>query len=197
MHHSDGRVSAKRTNSLAFCKTDCHTCASLGQQCDRNRPQCSTCLSQGRKCGGFATPLVWDNKRMWADKPAAESNNDAPVDGQAIPARTASTRTSPSRSGQSRRFRFVTGASRAKRRRRAPSVQSPAEQPPSPLPDSPQFPDVEGNAEGTGDDMPLVNNNQVNNNWLGDFGKLTSTDITRYLSDVDLTVTRIISIVLT
>lgn len=55
----------KRTNSLAFATADCHTCASNGYKCDRQRPQCTTCLGQGRKCGGFAMPLSWDERRTW------------------------------------------------------------------------------------------------------------------------------------
>lgn len=48
-----------RTNSLAFAKADCHTCAQLDEECDRRRPKCGTCLSQKRRCGGFAMNLVW------------------------------------------------------------------------------------------------------------------------------------------
>jgi len=48
-----------RTNSLAFAKHDCHSCAALKELCDRQRPRCGTCLSSRRTCGGFAMPLVW------------------------------------------------------------------------------------------------------------------------------------------
>ncbi|RAH79666.1 hypothetical protein BO86DRAFT_435775 [Aspergillus japonicus CBS 114.51] len=60
----------KRTNSLAFAQTDCHTCASSGEHCDRRRPKCSTCLRQGRRCDGFVTPLSWDPRRMKTDDSA-------------------------------------------------------------------------------------------------------------------------------
>ncbi|KAI9927546.1 hypothetical protein MW887_003164 [Aspergillus wentii] len=99
----------KRTNSLAFCQTDCHTCSSTGQRCNRQRPQCSTCLSQGRKCGGFVTPLLWDNRRMWTNDGPARQQRKA---GQTSTAASAS-------SDLKRRFRFVSGPSRARRRRRA------------------------------------------------------------------------------
>jgi hypothetical protein len=53
------RSAGRRTNSLAFAKHDCHTCAALKTDCDRQRPRCGTCLSNQRKCDGFAIPLVW------------------------------------------------------------------------------------------------------------------------------------------
>jgi hypothetical protein len=49
----------RRTNSLAFAKHDCHTCAVLKTDCDRQRPRCGTCLSSRRICDGFAMPLIW------------------------------------------------------------------------------------------------------------------------------------------
>ncbi|KAF7559741.1 hypothetical protein G7046_g4404 [Stylonectria norvegica] len=49
----------RRTNSLGFAKTDCHTCAKLHEKCDRKRPQCGACLFNRRKCGGFAMNLMW------------------------------------------------------------------------------------------------------------------------------------------
>lgn len=55
----------KRTNSLAFSRTPCHTCASNDRTCDRRRPRCGTCLQAGVTCAGFATPLNWDNSRIW------------------------------------------------------------------------------------------------------------------------------------
>ncbi|KAI2727352.1 transcriptional regulator family: Fungal Specific TF [Penicillium roqueforti] len=51
--------SGNRTNSLAFAKNDCHTCAALKEGCDRQRPRCGTCISNRRACGGFAMDLVW------------------------------------------------------------------------------------------------------------------------------------------
>lgn len=105
----------KRTNSLAFAQTDCHTCASQGQRCDRRRPQCSTCLDQGRKCGGFATPLSWDPKRMWSDNQTT-TIGDSPTDNTDMQPITSYN--PPPSSGRSR-FRFVKGAPRPRKRRKA------------------------------------------------------------------------------
>jgi len=48
-----------RTNSLAFAKSDCHTCSELKRWCDRQRPQCGTCIKHRRKCGGYVLDLTW------------------------------------------------------------------------------------------------------------------------------------------
>lgn len=114
---------SKRTNSLAFAQTDCHTCTSLDERCDRRRPQCSTCLGQSRKCGGFATPLSWDPKRMWSDGPSAATG-----DASNCLERRGSTAADPSpagnltntngRSGQTRPFRFVKGTPKPRKRRK-------------------------------------------------------------------------------
>ncbi|KAH8422334.1 Zn(II)2Cys6 transcription factor [Aspergillus melleus] len=111
----------KRTNSLAFARTDCHTCLSTRQTCDRQRPQCTTCLKRGVECGGFATPLVWDTSRTWlgqsgrhdvlvsgADSGADKDVGSSDHDGRRV--------TGP------RRFRFVqSGGGRSKRRRLQPA----------------------------------------------------------------------------
>lgn len=60
-----------RSNSLAFSKHDCHTCAALKERCDRQRPRCGTCVADRRKCGGFAMNLVW--KDLATTGPAAPS----------------------------------------------------------------------------------------------------------------------------
>ncbi|RDW86608.1 uncharacterized protein DSM5745_03250 [Aspergillus mulundensis] len=103
-----GAEKGKRTNSLAFAQTDCHTCAATGNQCDRRRPQCSTCLALGRRCGGFAMPLSWDSRRMWTENPstAAEGVPDSAI----MPAAG----TVPPRG-----FRFVRTGSRLRKRRKA------------------------------------------------------------------------------
>lgn len=51
--------STLRTNSLAFAKTDCHTCASHQRSCDRKRPRCSTCYGKNILCGGYPMQLTW------------------------------------------------------------------------------------------------------------------------------------------
>lgn len=54
----------QRTNSLAFSKSDCHTCKSRGRPCARQRPICSTCQDAGDACEGFQTRLVWEGSDL-------------------------------------------------------------------------------------------------------------------------------------
>jgi hypothetical protein len=63
-------ASQPRTNSLAFAKTDCHTCAAQRRKCDRRRPRCSPCLSNGVKCGGFPMQLSWSRRKPAAPREA-------------------------------------------------------------------------------------------------------------------------------
>lgn len=108
---------SKGTNSLAFARTDCHTCVSAARTCDRRRPQCLTCRELGVKCGGFATPLSWDNNRIWLGQPSQkkvyiyDGNRAAETSSKASSSRTT--------------FRFVNGSSRRKRRRRLSPATSP------------------------------------------------------------------------
>lgn len=99
----------KGTNSLAFARTDCHTCVSTRRKCDRRRPQCTTCLDLGLKCGGFAIPLSWDDSRILLGKPSRKAVHAC--DSNKGRGRNENTQSS-------RRFRFVGGASKRKRRRR-------------------------------------------------------------------------------
>lgn len=55
--------SEPRTNSLAFAKTDCHTCKANQSRCDRNRPRCSSCSSKNIICGGYPVQLKWSNSK--------------------------------------------------------------------------------------------------------------------------------------
>lgn len=55
--------SAPRTNSLAFAKTDCHTCTAHRRQCDRRRPRCSTCSGKDILCGGYPMQLTWPRSK--------------------------------------------------------------------------------------------------------------------------------------
>jgi Fungal Zn(2)-Cys(6) binuclear cluster domain len=48
-----------RTNSLAFAKSDCHSCSEQKRWCDRQRPQCGTCIKHRQKCGGYVLDLTW------------------------------------------------------------------------------------------------------------------------------------------
>ena len=111
----------KRTNSLAFARSDCHTCASNGEKCDRRRPRCSTCLNRGRKCGGFPTTLSWDPKRMWSDNQSI-TNDDSTDLCNANTTMSDTARAEPiasRRAAPPRRFRFIKGPSRPRKQRRA------------------------------------------------------------------------------
>lgn len=129
----------KRTNSLAFARTDCHTCASSGEQCDRRRPQCSMCLGRGRRCGGFAMPLSWDSRRMWTETPSAahDTSDNACARNNVTTALEKSSDTTASivSPAQPRRFRFVRAGSKLRKRRKTrndgdnPSQDQPAVQP--------------------------------------------------------------------
>jgi hypothetical protein len=50
--------SERRTNSLAFAKTDCHTCTANQRRCDRKRPRCSSCSGRNVVCGGYPMQLT-------------------------------------------------------------------------------------------------------------------------------------------
>ncbi|EXJ85836.1 hypothetical protein A1O1_06205 [Capronia coronata CBS 617.96] len=55
---------SQRTNSLAFAKSDCHTCKALHRVCDRQRPICTTCQNAGDECKGFQTRLIWEGSDL-------------------------------------------------------------------------------------------------------------------------------------
>lgn len=154
----------KRTNSLAFCRTDCHTCVSLGQNCDRRRPQCSTCLSQGRKCGGFATPLSWATERMWTDNSLGKEGRAGENSTRSMSGKNGSSNPSSSRkSCPSREFRFVMGASKPRKRRKAPSASQREKTSPSAVEDRRPSPtdsdrDIPATSEG---EFQLPNNDQT------------------------------------
>ncbi|KAL3469080.1 fungal-specific transcription factor domain-containing protein [Aspergillus californicus] len=138
---------SKKTNSLAFARTDCHTCTATAQVCDRRRPQCTTCLADGRQCGGFATPLSWNTSRMWLGRPASKSDS-AVV--QQIPDGDGDNLAgddSADRDTSSRHFRFVTGKIRSRKRRRIDAQRSPITQVVA-SPTSPVLPHREAEAPG-------------------------------------------------
>ncbi|KAK5203673.1 hypothetical protein LTR47_008450 [Exophiala xenobiotica] len=64
-------VKYRRTNSLAFAKSDCHTCSSLGarSRCDRQRPRCTPCQDAGILCQGYSITLTWHQSHSVANKP--------------------------------------------------------------------------------------------------------------------------------
>ncbi|KAH6646199.1 fungal-specific transcription factor domain-containing protein [Truncatella angustata] len=56
-------LNGRRTNSLAFAKTDCHTCIATQIQCDRQRPRCSACSAKKIVCGGYPMQLTWSKSK--------------------------------------------------------------------------------------------------------------------------------------
>lgn len=62
-------VKFRRTNSLAFAKSDCHTCSSLGIHCDRQRPRCSPCQNAGILCQGYSMKLTWHQNHSMSNRP--------------------------------------------------------------------------------------------------------------------------------
>ncbi|KAE8366377.1 fungal-specific transcription factor domain-containing protein [Aspergillus caelatus] len=163
----------KRTNSLAFARTDCHTCASRGQKCDRQRPQCATCISHGRKCGGFATPLSWDHRRT--RNRALASQDDSGED--------AAVTTPKIGNGQigkdpPRHFKFVLGGKRDRKRRKVvqPRNNTRAEKeakevnPPQPVDIADIDASPPGDDETSFDLVALAQSEHLFDptNWLGD-----------------------------
>ncbi|KAJ9139114.1 hypothetical protein NKR23_g8009 [Pleurostoma richardsiae] len=53
------RAAPKRTNSLGWADSDCHTCRAQNRRCDRRRPMCDTCMDAGVRCHGFKLKLDW------------------------------------------------------------------------------------------------------------------------------------------
>lgn len=92
-----------RTNSLAFAKSDCHTCSELKRWCDRQRPQCGTCIKHRRKCGGYVLDLTW--KQPSGNSPGRGSVPPSP--GLAV--------------ASERRFKFKQGRPKKKRKVQKPT----------------------------------------------------------------------------
>ncbi|KIV93153.1 hypothetical protein PV10_04391 [Exophiala mesophila] len=63
------QVVSKRTNSLGWAKSDCHTCFSLRRHCDRRRPRCSACIDDGIVCAGYVQQLDWERGKSRKGKP--------------------------------------------------------------------------------------------------------------------------------
>ncbi|KAJ0424576.1 hypothetical protein BJY00DRAFT_244197 [Aspergillus carlsbadensis] len=167
----------KRTNSLAFAQTDCHTCASLGDHCDRRRPRCSTCLGQGRECGGFATPLSWDSRRMWTDVPPPTCNTSCSrPDGRMVHNSKPGSMASTAGSAPALRFRFVrTGSRQRKRRKTSNSKDKAAEAPLAPRASGTQVQadtGIEPEAAREVPDISLVD--QSGNSGLANLGEIRS-----------------------
>lgn len=101
--------SKSRTNSLAFAKSDCHTCTANKRQCDRKRPICSLCLGRGIVCGGYPMQLTWCEKKSMLPRIPVASND--PFHLEPLSFRTslhAGDRKRVSKLHKPRKFRFVT-----------------------------------------------------------------------------------------
>lgn len=70
--------SKPRTNSRAFAKTDCHTCAASQRRCDRRRPRCSFCTGKDTVCGGFPVQLIWPKSKPTPAKAKVQEHTDDP-----------------------------------------------------------------------------------------------------------------------
>jgi hypothetical protein len=101
--------SGHRTNSLAFAKLDCHTCAALKKHCDRKRPRCDTCISSRQRCGGFAMDLVWKDLAV---------SNDAITSTPSQESGSYQRQTQISRKRPD--FKFIRGRSKIKRKPKKP-----------------------------------------------------------------------------
>lgn len=101
--------SEPRTNSLAFAKTDCHTCTANQRRCDRKRPRCSSCSGNNIVCGGYPMQLTWSKTRQPRAAMFSERRDDPfylePLSLQA--SIHVKDRNSRSRSHKPRKFRFV------------------------------------------------------------------------------------------
>ena len=126
-HRADGSpgASTRRTNSLAFAKSDCHTCVSRGLHCDRQRPRCTICQDSGRLCNGYSMQLSWQRSHSAANRPpkvkaAAPPQNNGTTAGRSGRLDTEvspSNETPKPRASGPREFTFIAGRS-AKRRKR-------------------------------------------------------------------------------
>ena len=108
---SSTKDSRRRTNSLGFAKIDCHTCSTLSNRCDRQRPRCGTCLTSGRKCGGFALDLVWKDVTVSPESTDISHEHSSsilsPGQGQT--------------SEESHEYKFVRGRAKRKRETKKPT----------------------------------------------------------------------------
>jgi hypothetical protein len=102
-----------RTNSLAFAKTDCHTCIANQRRCDRTRPRCSSCSGRNIICGGYPMQLTWPKSKPIQSRaaillqPTEDPFHLEPLSLQA-PIHVKD-RNSRSRPHKPRKFKFVAG----------------------------------------------------------------------------------------
>ncbi|KAJ9602209.1 hypothetical protein H2200_013329 [Cladophialophora chaetospira] len=112
------QITGRRTNSLGWAKSDCHTCTSLGRHCDRRRPRCSPCLAEGAVCKGYVQQLNWERASQRNRKHRSkEYSQIAAVETARLGDTTASL-------PKPDKFTFVDHAETQKRQRRRSRTQS-------------------------------------------------------------------------
>jgi hypothetical protein len=97
-----------RTNSLAFAKTDCHTCTANKRRCDRKRPRCSSCSGKSIVCGGYPMQLTWSERKPVLPRTTVVS--DDPFYLEPLSFRTSlhsRDRNRPSKPHKPRKFKFM------------------------------------------------------------------------------------------
>lgn len=119
----------RRTNSLAFAKSDCHNCSALGLNCDRQRPRCSTCQDASVLCQGYSMQLTWRSNHSTTNKPSKTKRKtpaergDAPKQKQREKASSSENIDfeTASLSPSTREYMFVTGRPAKRRRQNQPT----------------------------------------------------------------------------
>ena len=100
-----------RTNSLAFAKSDCHTCTANHRRCDRKRPRCSSCSAKNIPCGGYPMQLTWPkSKSAQPDAAMLSEQKDDPFRLEPLSLQASihvKDEASRSRPQKLRKFRFV------------------------------------------------------------------------------------------
>ncbi|KAI1616244.1 fungal-specific transcription factor domain-containing protein [Exophiala viscosa] len=120
-------VKFRRTNSLAFAKSDCHTCSSLSLHCDRQRPRCTPCQNAGILCQGYSMKLTWHQNHSMVNRPPKvksvpippQESSDVSRKGSIVkedPVQKDKSPGSPTTPEQGRQFMFV--AARPPKRRK-------------------------------------------------------------------------------
>jgi hypothetical protein len=131
-YQPSGHMPSRRTNSLAFAKSDCHTCGSLGLRCDRHRPRCSQCQDAGRLCQGYSMQLTWQRNHSAANKPpkvkakVSQAGNGtlAQTRDDNRPRQSPNSRGASNAAAAPREFTFVAGRPTKRRKRHHPAAET-------------------------------------------------------------------------
>ena len=133
----------RRTNSLAFAKSDCHTCSSLSLHCDRQRPRCTPCQNAGILCQGYSMKLTWHQNHSMVNRPPKvksvavppQEPSDVSRKGSVVkedPGQKDKSPGSPTTPEQNRQFMFVAARPPKRRKKNNQSVDSGATTTPRP-----------------------------------------------------------------